>query len=163
MHTFYRYRLLLASVCLCGIFTSTPVLSEELLLSGRLILQDGHPGWDENTPAPDSKIKNGHTIGLAVLENGEIAEKQYVFAQSNRADEGSISGYSFYTFENGDYLLVDFEAVWNENGLTGKYLSVIEGTGKFEGATGDGSFSGVAGPWYETILADFTLRIKIKE
>lgn len=131
----------------------------EVLMSGRLILQDGNQGWEENTPAPNSKIKSGYTIGIAIFDDDTIAEKQYIFAQNNRESDGSLSGFSLYTFPNGDALLMEFEASWTEDGLTGNYLRVVEGTGRFSGASGDGTFHGVAGPWYETIMADFKLRL----
>lgn len=131
----------------------------EVSMSGRLILQDGNQGWEENTPAPNSKIKNGYTIGVAIFEDNTIAEKQYVFSQNNRENDGNILGFSVYTFPDGDTLLMEFEAAWTEEGLSGTYLGVVAGTGRFSGASGGGTFTGVAGPWYETILTDFTMNL----
>lgn len=144
-------------------FSSSSALGEELILKGRLILQDGKGGWESSTPAPHSKIKNGYTIGFALFDDGNIAEKKYIFAQNNRETDGNLSGFSLFTFKEGDSLLLEFEASWTEDGMSGKYLSIIEGTGKFVGVTGVGSFVGVAGPWYETIMADFYLRLKTVE
>ena len=150
-------KFVLPAVLLAGFLQ--PLGAEELKLSGRLILQDGDQGWDEKTPDPNSLIKNGYTIGLAVFDDGTIAEKQYVFSQNNRETDGNLSGFTFYIFENGDYLLMEFEAAWNENGFSGEYTKIIEGTGRFSGVTGGGTFIGVEGPWYETILTDFTLNL----
>ena len=72
----------------------------------------------------------------------------------------NYSGYSTYTFENGDALTLSFTGGWGENGGGGDY-EVISGTGAFEGATGTGRFDGVDDPWEDASLADgsFTLNL----
>lgn len=152
-------RQFLFSLLIVFLGSSGSAFSEELVMSGRLILQDGNQGWQENTPAPNSKIKSGFTIGVAFFDDDTIAEKQYIFAQSNGDLDGSLSGFSLYTFDNGDSLLMEFEASWTEDGLIGQYLRVLEGTGRFTGATGGGTLKGVAGPWYETIMTDVRLNL----
>ena len=136
--------------------------ARDLELRGRLLLQDTEFGWDENTPDQHSKLKSGYTIGIAMFDNGAVAEKLYVFAQNNRENDGSIGGFTLYSFPNGDSLLMEFTASWDDAGLKITYPSIIEGTGRFKGATGGGSGSGIAGPWYETIMADIVLKLNLE-
>jgi len=148
-------------IALVLVLSFAEIYASELQLQGRLLLQDTKFGWDENTPATHSRLKSGYTIGVAMFDNGSVAEKTYVYAQNNRENDGSLAGYSLYTFPNGDSLLFEFDATWDESGLKAIYPSVIKGTGKFEGATGSGIVTGVAGPWYETIMADVILELKL--
>jgi hypothetical protein len=79
-------------------------------------------------------------------------------------DTGEYSGYSTYTFENGDSITASFTGAWDPNTDAGDY-KVISGTGAYKGATGTGRFDGVKNPWGEdTYLANgsFTLSIPAK-
>ena len=91
--------------------------------------------------------------GRRDVSGGRIAHKRFVDVSDDTAEAGSFKGYSTYTFEDGDFLTLNYTGGWNADGATGAY-QVISGTGKFAGATGTGSFKAEDEPWDEAMLLD---------
>ena len=86
--------------------------------------------------------------------------KDFVIAEDGTEEAGTASGYSTYTFENGDSLTARFTFEWSPTGAAGDY-QVLSGTGAFEGATGTGHFEGAQEAWKDADLLEgsFTLDV----
>ncbi len=100
----------------------------------------------------------GEYAGVAVFEDGRLANKEFVLSMDNKGAEGAHSGYSTYTFENGDSLTMSFSGGWNANRGGGDY-QILSGTGAYEGATGTGSFDAVENSWENADLYDGILTV----
>ena len=102
-------------------------------------------------------------VGVAVFDDGRIAKKTFVIMTNSAGATGEYSGYSTYTFENGDSITASFTGSWGAETDGGDY-KLISGTGAYEGATGTGRFDGVENPWEDTYLANgsFTLSTPAK-
>ena len=75
-------------------------------------------------------------------------------------EEGSYSGYSTYTFQDGDSLTLKFTGGWSAEGDGGDY-EVLSGTGVFKGASGTGRFDAVEEPWDDANLFDGSFTLKL--
>jgi len=97
---------------------------------------------------------------FCVLDDGKVAEKQFVLNQriTNGGANGLLQGISVYTMPNGDSITATFTGDWSVGGLNGKY-QIIDGTGTYNKAKGDGSFSGIQSPWTTTSMFDVVLNI----
>jgi hypothetical protein len=136
-----------------------PAAAEEQTLRFRLVVQP----VEVPDPLPEiggHKVSAGKYMGVAVFEDGRIAHKRFVHVSDDTADGGSFKGYSTYTFENGDSLILGYTGQWDANGLSGFY-QVISGTGEFAGATGTGSFKNVDDPWDVANLLDGSFTITL--
>ena len=91
-------------------------------------------------------IGAGDYVGVAVFDDGRIAFKKFVMMMEAAKAEGSYSGYSTYTFQNGDSLTLKFVGGWGEKRDGGDY-EVLSGTGAFKGATGTGGFEALEENW----------------
>ena len=90
-------------------------------------------------------------VGVAVFDDGRIAHKTFVMMTDSAGAAGEYSGYSTYTFENGDSVTASFTGSWGPETDGGDY-KVLSGTGAYDGATGTGRFDGVENPWENTCL-----------
>ena len=118
-----------------------PAAAEEQTLRFRLVVSLTNVAFAENPNAPGHSVGAGRAVGVAVFEDGRIAFKDFVIANDGTEEAGTASGYSTYTFENGDSLTARFTFEWSPTGAAGDY-QVLSGTGAFEGATGTGHFEG---------------------
>ncbi len=98
---------------------------------------------------------------VCVFDDGRVADKQFVMINRAVGDgsTGSSMGYSVYTMENGDSVSVEFTGNWGSDGFKGVY-TVLDGTGKFKGATGDGTITGIQSPWTTTGVVKILLNVK---
>ena len=145
---------LIASVLMIG-----SVAAQEETLKGRLITRTISATFIDAPGVEGSSVGAGHYAGVAVFEDGRLAEKQFVLSMDNRGAEGSYNGYATYTFQNGDALTLKFTGGWGPNGAGGDY-EVLSGTGAYKGATGTGRFDAVEEPWEKTNLWDLEFRVK---
>ena len=99
-----------------------------------------------------------------VFADGRVAEKQFVEISAERdgGATGTDVGYSVYGFENGDTLMARFEGGWGADGYSGEY-EILSGTGRFEGASGDGTITGVASEWKTTDIVDIVLNVTMPD
>ena len=142
------------------ILVSGSALGEEQTLKFRLITTEVDGASFEAPGEAGHELSTWRSVGVAVFEDGRIAYKSFVVTIDSAGETGNYSGYSTYTFENGDALTLSFTGGWGENGEGGDY-EVISGTGAFEGATGTGRFDGVDDPWEDAYLSEgsFTLNL----
>ena len=101
---------------------------------------------------------------VCVFADGRIAEKQFVEISAER-DSGAVGtavGYSVYGFENGDTLMARFDGGWGADGYSGEY-EILSGTGRFEGASGDGTITSVASEWKTTEVVDIVLNVTLPD
>ena len=81
-----------------------------------------------------------------LLRGGRIAKKDFVCFYDGTADAGDFTGYSTYTFENGNSITMKFVGAWSAEGIGGDY-EVLSGTGAYQGVTGTGRFDAVGDSW----------------
>ncbi len=100
------------------------------------------------------------TASFCVFEDGTVAEKQFVNVQRAVDDgaNGMVLGISVYTMPNGDSITATFTGDWGNTGFVGAY-KIIDGTGEFNNAKGDGSFTGAESPWPTSNLFDVVLNV----
>jgi hypothetical protein len=148
-----------ATLGLSFLVHSATVQAEEQILRFKLVVQlIGAPS--EFPEIGGHKVSAGEYMGVATFEDGRIAYKRFVDVSDDTADAGTFKGYSTYTFQNGDALTLSYTGGWDANGLKGDY-KVISGTGKFDSATGTGSFKGVDEPWDEANLLEGEFRLML--
>ena len=131
--------------------------AEEETLKFRLITRLVN-GTFVDAPVEGHSVGAGQYAGVAVFEDGRLADKQFVLNMDDRGAEGSYSGYSTYTFLNGDTLTLKFTGGWGPDRNGGDY-EVVSGTGAYEGATGTGRFDAVEEPWEKASLYDVTINV----
>ena len=103
--------------------------------------------------APDAeghKLGLGNYKGVAVFEDGRIADKTFVFS----FDGNNSIGYSRYTFLDGSSIALSFKSSEDETDITIGEYTVLSGTGQYEGVTGTGSFKELEDPWDGASLFD---------
>jgi hypothetical protein len=147
-----------ASVAACLVAGSAA--AEEQTLRFRMVVSFTNVAFSENPGLPGHTVGAGEAVGIAVLEDGRIAFKTFVISNHGTEQEGSYTGYSTYTFENGDALNLSFTGGWSPEGDKGDY-KVVSGSGAFEGATGTGHFEAVEEAWGNASLYEgsFTLDV----
>jgi hypothetical protein len=110
---------------------------------------------------PEGRMASAtRAIGVASFEDGRTAFKEFVVLQGGTPDDGEMTGYSTYTFAEGDSIHARFTGSWSGEGVVGDY-EVISGTGMYQGATGTGHFEGREESWDRAELLDgsFTLQM----
>lgn len=84
--------------------------------------------------------------GLAIFDNGEVAVHRYVGWFDMTKGSGEFSGYALWTFDDGSSLRAPYSGSANDIGPTNFGISAnvrdITGTGRYEGASGSGTFAG---------------------
>jgi len=144
------------------VLSTTLVQAKEVTIKGR-IMSPNSTGVDVliKTPIDGITFKIGNPSGYAFLEDGRIAQKHWAFAQTNfNGDEsGEFMSFIIMVFENGDSLTLASTGGWNEDGMSGEYIRVLNGTGAYENAQVTGSYVGVTSPWEETFMVDFVMTI----
>lgn len=122
------------------------VAAEEQTLKFRLVTAKISGSVMQVANVEGRTVSAGQYVGVAVFEDGRIAYKDYVLMMDAGKKEGSYSGYSTYTFQNGDSLTLKFTGGWGQERNGGDY-EVLSGTGGFKGASGTGRFDALKEPW----------------
>jgi len=122
------------------------VAAEEQTLKFRLLTKKVSGAVMEVANVDGRTVGAGEYVGVAVFEDGRIAYKEFVSMMDAGKAEGSYSGYSTYTFQNGDSLTLKFIGGWGQKRNGGDY-EVLSGTGAFKGASGTGRFDALKEPW----------------
>jgi hypothetical protein len=123
-----------------------PVAAEQQTLKFRLVTKQVSGDALQVANVEGRSVGAGRYVGVAVFEDGRIAYKDFVAMNDGDANQGTYSGYSTYTFQDGDSLTLKFTGGWGAEGDRGDYL-VLSGTGAYKGATGTGHFEAVKEPW----------------
>jgi hypothetical protein len=148
----------IAPVLLVGL-TTTRAEAEEQTLKFRLV---SHKVNATVIPATETE---GHILGVskwrgvAVFEDGRLANKVYTLSFDYMNGLGPFHGYSTYTFEDGSTIRAQLDGV-AEAGTDGRRVvrgeySALTGTGQYEGVKGSGWFKSKPVPWdQDTALYD---------
>jgi hypothetical protein len=102
----------------------------------------------------------GDYFGVAYFKDGRVARKDFIGAADLLKGTGSFRGYSTYTFEDGDTLVLSYVAESKDTGLHGDY-TVVSGTGAYSNATGSGVFDSVQTKWGDDATL-FNVKIDVK-
>jgi hypothetical protein len=150
---------LLVAALAWGALGTVPAMAEEQVLRFKLVVTNVDEATLASAPEGQSIMAAG-AVGVATFEDGRTAFKEFVILDAGGEDKGEFTGYSTYTFENGDSLHLKFVGGWSSDGLTGDY-ELISGTGAFAGATGTGHFEGLDESWERANLLEgsFTLQM----
>ena len=145
-------------LALATILSAGSAVAAEETLKFRLVVT-GDPAATVQVPNIEGRsLYAGHYTGVAVLEDGRIAFKDFVGVTDNGGSEGNFFGYSTYTFLNGHSLTLKYTGDWGAKGFVGNY-EVLSGTGAYEGAAGTGQFDTVEEPWDGAYLYDVTIKL----
>lgn len=136
-------------------------IAEEQTLNFRLVTHKVSGPWLQAANVEGHGVGAGQYVGVAVFEDGRIAFKDFVSASDGGA-AGTYSGYSTYTFQNGDSLTLRFTGGWGPDGDGGDY-EVLSGTGAFEGAAGTGRFDLADEPWEDASLYAGSLSLSLAD
>lgn len=137
-----------------------PAAAAEVTLKFQLVITDTSATLLPVANVDGRTIGAHDAVGVAVFEDGRLAFKRFVYTDDGTEAAGTISGYSTYTFENGDSLTASFVADWGASGLGGTY-DVLSGTGAYKGATGTGTFGTTTFPWEGANLLDGTFTLEV--
>lgn len=144
-------------MALASVLTIGSAAAQEETLKFRLVTRMINATFVE-APVEGHSLGAGQWAGVAIFEDGRLADKQFVMTMDNGGAEGSYSGYSIYTFQNGDTLTLKFTGGWGADRDGGDY-EVVSGTGAYEGATGTGRFDAIEEPWDRANLYDVTINV----
>lgn len=133
--------------------TVTAADAEDLTLGFRLVVHTIEATVFEAPGLEGHVIGVDNAKGTAVFDDGRLADKTYVSGIDLDKGVGSGFGYSVYSFLDGSSITASFEATINEDGVVGVY-TVLGGTGKYDGATGTGSFQTAGTSWENAGLLD---------
>lgn len=145
---------------LATVLPLSQAMAEEQTLKFRLITRSVN-STNLETPVEGRSLSLSQAAGVAVFEDGRLADKQFVVHTDNAGADGSYAGYSTYTFQNGDSLTLSFTGGWGAGGNGGGDYTVVSGTGAYEGATGTGRFDPVKNPWENANLFDGVFNLTV--
>lgn len=124
---------------------ATPLQAGEQELPYDLVV---HVSDIQSLPVPG---REGHTVGIAafdgiaVFDDGRIANHSYAGSFDFIDGEGTFEGYALWAFEDGSRLTSSYtgsaKATATGISLEGHHTD-LAGTGSMEGATGEGTFTG---------------------
>ena len=105
-------------------------------------------------------LSSSRQSAYCVFADGSVADKQFVVLNRVVGDgaTGSVLGYSVYSLQSGGSLSVEFTGGWGNDGFIG-YYTVLGGSGAFENAIGDGTFTATQSPWATTGTFDVVLNV----
>lgn len=103
--------------------------------------------------AENHLLGTGNFKGVAVFEDGEIADKTFVYSFDESDGVGTGHGYSTYTFLDGSSISARFDDKTDGNISNGEY-TVLGGTGRYDGAKGTGWYKKADEPWDGASLFD---------
>ena len=152
-----KYKLFASAITLISAYCGT-VQAEKELLNCRLMSKEMSAS-EVTIQGDNGSIAAFRDSGICVFDDGRVAEKNFVVANLAASDfsEGSYSGFSVYTFESGDSILLGFTGGWGADGNRGNY-TIVSGTGAYKGVSGDGHFIGLDSPWDGTNWFEVTIR-----
>lgn len=144
-----------AGLCMLAI----PAGAGEQTLGFRLVTRPIDVKTEKFAAVEGVTISAGRYAGTAVFEDGRLANKEFTFSYDFRRGAGPFYGYSSYTFVDGSALVMRYEGVLEPGKpMLGRY-TVLSGSGKYAGATGDGYFEKVDDPWEGANLFQGRLRV----
>ena len=144
-----------------GMVLGNPVMAAEQTLRFRLVTHKVSGPWLQAANVEGHGVGAGQYVGVAVFEDGRVAFKEFVSVSDGSDTEGAYSGYSTYTFQNGDSLTLRFTGGWGSKGDGGDY-EVLSGTGAFTGATGTGRFDAVEEAWESASFYDCSWKLTLE-
>ena len=151
-------KILASLFAIFSITTVTMVEAEDEVLKFRLVVRNIETAAFD-APVDGHSVISARSAGVAVFDDGRIANKEFVGIVDNAGATGTWSGYSIYTFLSGDSIKLKYAGAWGADGNAGDY-EILSGTGAYEGVSGTGRLVGAKNPWENANLFDVTLNIK---
>ena len=156
-----RVRMIAGAAVASALFFVGSASAEEQNLKYRLVVMDTSVTDLEAPNVPGRTVGVAKSVGVATFEDGRIAYKNFIRYYDGTEAAGDFTGYSTFTFENGDSLTMKFVAKWSDQGFGGDY-EVISGTGAYAGATGIGHFDGAeTQPWEGADLLNGWFKLEV--
>ena len=152
----------IATLLAGGALLSLPsaAFADQLTLKFRLVTQPVEVNCPEETESAGPQICASRYVGVAIFEDGRLAQKTFAMVDFGGEAAGIYDGFSTYTWENGDSITAKFTGNWGSEGSGGDY-TVLSGTGAYTGATGTGRFDKSAESWPDASLYDVTLTLDV--
>lgn len=149
-----------AALFVFACFAAGSAGAAEQAMKFRLVTMPVSTSFDNVPNAEGHALGVGKYVGVAVFEDGRIAVKDFVLTMDKAGKEATYTGYSSYTFQNGDSLNLKFNGASSPEGNGGDY-EVLSGTGAFEGASGTGRFDLSKAPWKNAYYWNGSFKLKL--
>lgn len=137
---------------------AVPVQAAEETLKFRLVVHHVSSGTMNNPNDGGPGLTATQSVGVAVLEDGRLAYKEFVWIGFEGEPAVPSHGLSSYVFENGDALHVQFTSGPEEGGYFVNY-DVLSGSGTYAGATGTGRLAAKATKWDDATLFEGAINV----
>ncbi|WP_145962739.1 hypothetical protein [Mangrovicoccus ximenensis] len=147
----------LAAACAVPV-CSQPAISAEETLRFRLVVHHIETDTMRNPAETGPELSASHSVGVAVMEDGRLAWKEFVWIGFGGDGAVPSQGFSSYVFENGDGLDVRFSSGPGEGGYFVDY-EVLSGSGGYAGATGTGQLKLVPTDWDHATLFEGSIDV----
>lgn len=163
IHPTARHRAWRGLSLIAGLFAlAQAAIAAEETLKFRLITRNVDMKVVEASQIEGQVLGVATAHGVAIFEDGRIANKEYTFAFDYNKGLGTFHGYSTYTFQDGSSISARFEGDESARGegtvVKGVY-TILSGTSKYAGAKGTGKFVSTQEPWDKTELYNAELHI----
>lgn len=130
---------------------ATGAVAEDQTLEFRLVTHGINLNVIPATETEGHVLGVGKMRGVAVFDDGRLADKVYSVSFDYTEGEGTCHGYSTYTFEDGSTIASSFECTSAADAGGGRVIkgtySDLTGTGQYEGVSGTGSFESRTVSW----------------
>lgn len=135
---------LISALALVALASISSADAAEKILKFRLVTYAVNVSVVPATATEGHVLGSGEMRGVAVFEDGRLADKAYTVAFDYTNGAGPFHGYATYTFEDGSSISARFDgkSVPGDSGriISGDYTELV-GTGDFEGVDGRGTFT----------------------
>lgn len=101
--------------------------------------------------------------GFAFFDNDEVASVNVLLIFERRGNTTQYTGYAVYTFADGATKIGRFEGHGDPVGKQSGKFSFEGGTGRYQGITGKGTFTGQGFPPHGDIVLDVTGSYSLEE
>ncbi len=151
-----------------GKFIGVWVIFTFIISATTAVASDPKPiNWREAFVTVESILKpveghEGHTVGVmhqrgfAFYEDGEVATVQTWLTFERSGPETSYRGYAIYSFLDGTTKVGRFNGSGDPRGQQSGKFTFEGGTERYQGISGEGSFSGRGFPPHGDIYLDVT-------
>lgn len=131
---------------LISILAATPTYGAQIKRTYKAVMhvRDSHaiPVLDR----PEDVVGTGAFRGLAIFRNGDVAIHRYEGWFDLKKGSGKFHGYALWRFEDGSELRATYDGSASKSSSSDFEVKAriydVAGTGRFAGASGEGSFWG---------------------
>lgn len=132
----------IAMVALACATTQAAVAGEQAL-ECKMVLKNIDVKSLEVAQVEGQTVGVSKSFGVATFADGRIATKDFTYSWDTNKGNGSFSGYSTYTFQDGSSITARYVGTARSGQPARGEYTVLSGTGAYAGAKGTGSFESI--------------------